>query len=178
VPIDKYTSWKQIDEMRQELKAEKLKRSAAPKRRIILFLGGRQGLFKFLGWVCFGAVVGTLLLALLSISLARSRGEVPHIFGNYIFVVESGSMEPTLKVGTLIYARRPADPNKLKENDIVTFKTTSGTIVTHRIIKVIQDEEGGVRYLTKGDNPLNIIDKEELTPDRVLGVFVRVLWEA
>jgi len=178
MPKDKYTTRIQIEEMRQELKNEKLKRSPARHGSIRAKLGGKKGFLKLLGGALFGIVLGMLILALVSIGLARSRGEVPHILGNYIFVVESGSMEPTLKVGAVIYARKPEDASKLKVNDIVTFKTTTGAIVTHRIIKVISDEDGGVRYLTKGDNPQNAMDKEELTPERVIGVFVTVLWEA
>lgn len=68
------------------------------------------------------------------------------------YTVLSGSMEPNYHVGSLIYVVK-VDPLTLKKWDAITFQTSNGTVVTHRIIAVIPDEEdpGVVRFQTQGD---------------------------
>ncbi len=72
----------------------------------------------------------------------------------------------------MILSRRPADPGELAIDEIVTFKTASGDLVTHRISGVFTGEDGSVSYRTKGDNPLSSPDQELLTPDRIIAVFL------
>ncbi len=56
------------------------------------------------------------------------------------YTVISGSMEPTYHVGSLIYVKK-VDPMTLQEGDPITFYLNDNTIVTHRIIEVITDED-------------------------------------
>jgi signal peptidase len=162
----KYTTPEQIEAMRRELALYKERggRGRGPS-------GGRRVL-KLTGRIVFTAVVALLVYALVSIQTVKSRGEAPEILGLYLFSVESGSMEPTLDIGSVIVSRAVAQPEKLKQNDIVTFKTRAGTVVTHRIVDVRTGADGGVIYRTKGDNPVNSPDEELLTPDRVIALFV------
>jgi signal peptidase len=76
----------------------------------------------------------------------------PRAVGMQVFVVLSGSMEPTYHTGSIIYVK-DVDPMTLQEGDPVTFRAAEDTIVTHRIIEVIPDEENpNNRYFrTKGD---------------------------
>lgn len=157
-----YTTPEQIEAMRRELAQERER----------LLKGPRRNLRAFLGRAAFEALVLLLAIGLISVLRARSRGEIPSVLGLYLFSIESGSMEPTLPVGSVILARAPRDPAALKEGDIVTFRTTGGDIVTHRILAAERDEAGLVRYVTKGDNPVNSPDPEYLTPERVIAVFV------
>ncbi|AFL99163.1 signal peptidase I [Desulfitobacterium dehalogenans ATCC 51507] len=170
----KHTTRQQIEDMRKEIQAKKLKKSDLHNNKNLKVdrLGGRNDLLKALSRMLFGVIVVTLLFSLVSINMAKGRGEVPSIFGYYLFVIESGSMEPTLKVGTVILSHEPRNPERLEKNDIVTFQTLSGAIITHRIIEVLDEGAGSIGYLTKGDNPINVIDQEVLTPERVIGVFI------
>lgn len=124
------------------------------------------------GWLVFSMLVLLLAASIISINITKSRGEIPNIWGFQLFSVESGSMEPTLPVGSLIISRRPENPGEFAGGDIVTFRTLSGFVVTHRIIEVITNPDGTVAYRTKGDNPRNSADQELLTEDRVIGKFV------
>jgi signal peptidase len=175
VPQTKYTTQEQIDEMRKEILLEKQRMNGI---RVSKDSGGdrpakRRAAAKKAGSMIFAAVILLLAANLALVYSARSRGEIPVLMGGFqLFAVESGSMEPTLDVGTLILCRRPRDAGSLKKDDIVTFRTLSGSIVTHRIVEVAVGEDGGAVYRTKGDNPRNSVDPEQLTPDRVLGVFV------
>lgn len=71
------------------------------------------------------------------------------IFGVEIYSVLSGSMEPTYKVGSVIYVK-DVEPNDLKIGDPITFKLTDNTIATHRIIE-IKEENNQKKFYTQGD---------------------------
>ncbi len=68
------------------------------------------------------------------------------------YTVLSGSMESVYPTGSIIYVKA-VDEEKLQENDVITFKMSNGTIATHRIIELVQDENNPhtVLFRTKGD---------------------------
>jgi len=69
-------------------------------------------------------------------------------------VVYSGSMEPTVPVGSLVFTRN-VPSSEVRVGDVVTFQDPyePGRLVTHRIVQVI-DRPAGLAYRTKGDaNP-------------------------
>ena len=67
-----------------------------------------------------------------------------------IYTVLSGSMEPEYKVGSLIYVV-DANIDKLKENDVITFKIDKNVVATHRIVEIGIDEKNNRFFYTKGD---------------------------
>lgn len=170
MPETMYTTEQQIETMRAELRnarqpGKKGGRGGTGSARLALFK-------KIVGQTAFWLAVVFLFYALSLVLLARDRGEIPQVLGYQLYVVESGSMSPTLEVGAVIIARQPKDAAALQVNDIVTFRRTDGAIVTHRIIEVITDQAGRVSYRTKGDNPINSPDAELLAPERVIAKFV------
>ena len=169
----KYTTPEQIEAMRHEIMLQKeLYADSSGQSGGLGLFRQKKRLKKLLGWVVFLVAFSMLVYALIMIQAVKSRGETPQILGFYLFSVESGSMEPTLNVGSIIVCHTVIYTEKLVKNDIVTFKTRNGSVVTHRIIGVRTDENGKVSYQTKGDNPINSPDEEILTPDRVIAVFV------
>ncbi len=169
----KYTTDEQIESMRREIALQKqLSEDGALHGGKFGKLRRKHSGMKILGWVVFAAVVSMLAGAIFMVQAAKSRGEVPGFLGYHLFSIESGSMEPTLKTGSVILCRTSGHPDELGKDTIVTFKTLSGYIVTHRIIEVRTGSDGNVLYGTKGDNPVNSPDKELLSPDRVIAVFV------
>ncbi len=87
-----------------------------------------------------------LILALVGLSIVSLGAKLPFFkkLGINFFAVTSGSMEPTLPVGSLIYSK-PVNVNDLQEGDIITYnlinpQTNQTSIVTHRITKVINEE--------------------------------------
>ncbi|TGE35762.1 signal peptidase I [Desulfosporosinus fructosivorans] len=170
----KYTTQEQIEAMRQEIQREKEKMAGISSGKGPS--GGRlpQGkqAVKTVGGAIFLALCLLIVWSIISIQMTKSRGEIPNVLGFQLFAIESGSMEPTLKIGAVIVSRKPKNPETLKVNDIVTFRTLSNAIVTHRIIEVDVNDEGSKAYRTKGDNPRNSADQELLTSNRVIGVFV------
>ena len=86
---------------------------------------------------------GALLLALVVTAAAR-------LWGYETYVIYGSSMEPTIKVGSLI-AAKPANVDDLQVGDIVVFRSPgNGSTMIHRIVG-IRDDGGQRRFETKGD---------------------------
>lgn len=85
--------------------------------------------------------------------------KIPFLYQNgfRFFAVTSGSMTPTIPVGSLVYVDKYII-GELKEGDVITF-TKEGQVVTHRIFErktssLGQDNQGKiteVSFITKGD---------------------------
>ena len=102
-----------------------------------------------------GIVIGVLLLILIlnvyiMIQVKAKPNSVPSIFGYKPFIVLSGSMETEIYIGDLVFVKN-VDAKSLKENDIIAFRDAENFVVTHRIIKVLEDSEE-LCFQTKGDN--------------------------
>lgn len=91
-----------------------------------------------------------------------------------IFSVNSGSMEPALKLGSLVIVR-PQDVYYV--GDIITYKNRRDPkeTTTHRIVKVNNDPDiGRTTFVTKGD--ANEDEDAGLTlPDQLVGKVVLAL---
>jgi len=88
-----------------------------------------------------------VVVVILALILVGAR-----LFGLQVYSVLSGSMEPEYPVGSLIYVRK-VDYRELKVGDPITYLLDENTVVTHRIIEVLTDEEdpATVRFFTQGD---------------------------
>lgn len=62
------------------------------------------------------------------------------------YVVESGSMEPNIRTGSLSFINTKVKYEDIKEDDVIAFKLPNGNLVTHRVVKITP--EG---FETKGD---------------------------
>ena len=91
------------------------------------------------------------------------------IFRYWIAVVASGSMEPTINVGDVIYIDKSFAKNmeKLKEEDVIVFKI-NGNIYCHRVVEVINNN-GEVFLLTKGDREGQGVDNWTVTKNELVG---------
>lgn len=95
--------------------------------------------------------------------------EIPRIGGISVFNIVSKSMESTINVNDLIVIQKCAE-EKIQKGDIITYKKQDGAIVTHRIIKITQ-ENGHNVYTTKGDNN-EIEDDEKIKHEQVHGKYL------
>ena len=93
---------------------------------------------------------------------------IPSVFGWKPFIVLSGSMEDTIMPGDLILTKE-IDALELKEGDVISFRTNKYTVITHRIINIV-DEEGERKYYTKGDNN-NSADRDPVCNDQIEGIY-------
>jgi signal peptidase len=103
---------------------------------------------------------------------SKASGGEPTFLGNQLKTVLSGSMEPTFKTGSIIAVKPVSETARLKVKDIITFMQQDKTIVTHRIIKVIQQGDQ-VIYQTKGDNNEDP-DTQPVTSQNVVGKYTGI----
>jgi len=110
-----------------------------------------------------GYLAFALSLALLGLLLAVA---VLKFFGYQSFVIYSGSMEPTVKVGSLLVAN-PVAAEDLQVGDVITYRSPGNhTTLTHRIV-VIRGENGERIFTTKGDASSNPDPREVRLAGRV-----------
>lgn len=107
-------------------------------------------------WVSTLVTVMLILAVVLCLYVTiqvMSNGYVS-LAGHTMFRVVTGSMEPTIPTGALLVAKE-CDISAVGLGDIVCFKTRSaeiwGSIVTHRVVEVLQNDAGELLLRTQGD---------------------------
>jgi len=112
-------------------------------------------------------ILSKLVLALTFIVIiAASAISVPKFFGITPFITLSGSMEPGIPTGSVVFI--DTKDKEVHEDDIIAFKSGDGqgATVTHRAVKI--SEDGTIT--TKGDNN-EVEDLTPLNPQNVIGKF-------
>ncbi|MCL2813887.1 MAG: signal peptidase I [Oscillospiraceae bacterium] len=121
-----------------------------------------------------GVVICLLLIPMLIINLTiviksyLNPDKVPDFFGLKPFVVLSGSMEPAILAGDLVFIKT-VDPLTLKTGDIISFKE-GNNIVTHRIVE-LTEKGGEPAFLTRGDAN-NTSDRTPVTYSQLEGIYL------
>ena len=114
-----------------------------------------------------GFVLGALgNLLMLAIVVACIGLAMPRIAGYDGFVVVSGSMEPAIPVGSLVFSKE-VDPADVQVGDVIVFRTAArgDTPITHRVVR---NDRAARQITTKGDAN----EREDVSPvtyDNVVG---------
>lgn len=106
-----------------------------------------------------GAVLGFNIYNANASSLVGNKLPMP--FGYGAAVVLSGSMEPEMSKGDLIFVK---ETNNFEENQVVVFQDNN-SLVVHRIIKIDNDT-----IITKGD--ANNVEDEPININRLKGEVI------
>jgi len=117
----------------------------------------------------FKIIYNIFFVFLILIALLLIISVLP-ITGNFkILTVLSGSMEPAIKMGSVVMIKQAGD---YKINEVITFGKISreDTPTTHRIVD-IKLQEGKPVYITKGDAN-NSPDTKEVLASEVAGKVV------
>lgn len=72
---------------------------------------------------------------------------VPRFFGYQNFAVISGSMEPTMPIGSMVFDKE-RNFEDIKIGDIISYQVNSQTRVTHRVVEIDNQTRS---FITKGD---------------------------
>jgi signal peptidase I len=97
----------------------------------------------------------------------------PAVHGRAL-AIRSGSMEPAIGVGSLAVVM-PQDPSTLAVGDVVTISLSGGTVLTHRIHEIVQQDDRRMFRLRGDANPAP--DPVLATQDQLLGrVVVAIPW--
>lgn len=128
----------------------------------------KRGTAQWISVCC--SMAGTVLLILLVSSCLPLT--VPRLFGLRIYSVVSGSMEPAIPTGSLVYIRE-IDPEDVKAGEVVAFYGTQddAAVITHRVVenRLMMGE-----LITKGDaNPAD--DRTPVDYERLIGRVVRFI---
>lgn len=162
----RYTTREEVEELlRQTLDAGDKKAETAKNGKKV----SRKK--KIIRRIIYALLILTMLALLAKVWHQKLNNETPSMFGYQLYVVETGSMVPTLPIGTNILVRQLRDTDELKVGDVVTY-THGASAVTHRIIELVPGEDGVLRYQTKGDNPDNAIDPWLIERSDVRGIVV------
>jgi len=112
--------------------------------------------------ISWGLLIGFMVMMALT---AMSNSS---ILGKYrSFLVQSGSMEPSIMTGDIIIIK--SSPQYIK-NDVVTFEDDQQRRVTHRIIDIQSDNI----FITKGDANRSS-DRENIAKNQILGKVTLVI---
>lgn len=131
--------------------------------------GGSKAVSIIMGILCIIFIPIILINLTLIVKTYTTPDHIPSIFGIKPVIVLSGSMEPTIKTGDLIFTKE-VDTANLKENDVITYLSGESAI-THRIVGTEQGADGQTAYLTKGDYN-NANDDTAVTAANVEGIYI------
>lgn len=92
-------------------------------------------------------LVGGILLTL--VILLCIPATLPQLFGYQGYAVVSGSMEPAIPTGGLVYVKE-TEPEHIQKEDVIAFYSASdtGAVITHRVVK---NQVVSGQFITKGD---------------------------
>ena len=121
----------------------------------------------------FILIVVLLFAGYVFITVMRTpKEQVPSVFGYSFLQVATGSMEPTIPVGSVIIVRQ-TDAKDVKVGDIITFYSPDPTILnmpnTHRVT-AIRTENDALFFTTRGDAGRED-DPFDVRGDRLIGVY-------
>ena len=126
------------------------------------------------------SALGTVILVVIVLMCIPLT--IPKVAGYQIYTVVSGSMEPAIPTGSLVYVKW-TEPEQIEKGDVIAFYGTDvdGSIITHR---VVSNSSAMGTFITKGDansendmNPIpydNYIGKMKLSVPIAGGVIKAV----
>lgn len=113
----------------------------------------------------FCSLIGTLMLV--AVVAAAVPLTVPQYLGYQVFNVVSGSMEPAIPIGSVIYVKEK-DPVEIEKGDIIAFQSGE-SVIMHRVVdnSVVEGS-----FVTKGDANEGE-DLREVPYANLVGIVVR-----
>lgn len=123
-----------------------------------------------IGNLLFGIIV--IILGVLIFIAAKSKftGQEPSLFNHRLYIVDSGSMSPTINLDSMIIVKE-LRPEEVAVGDIITYYGhNKSSRVTHRVMGI----ENDATFITKGDaNDTN--DPMTLEGKKVIGKVVYII---
>lgn len=113
-------------------------------------------------------VTATLIIAILYFGL---RGTLMLLLNTEtpMMAVVSNSMKPTFERGDLLIVEGVSSPTDVKRGDIIVYYSElQEALIVHRVIEVLVDENGHIKFRTQGDANLGP-DPKLVNPEDVRG---------
>jgi len=84
--------------------------------------------------------------------------------------IATGSMTPNINIGDVVFVQK-VNPADIKLHDIIEYKSKTDNIsIVHRVIE-IEKKQGGLYFITKGDNNISN-DANPVFQDQVVGKVI------
>lgn len=111
----------------------------------------------------------TIMIFLIFITVqSRMAGTEPSLFGNRLYIVDSGSMMPTINVNSLIIVKEKL-AEEIEVGDIITYYGRERVNrITHRVVDKV---DNGEAFITRGDAN-NTDDPNPLGRERLIGKVI------
>lgn len=117
------------------------------------------------------ALIVVFVLCLVFVMVARISGNSPHLFGYRMLRVATDSMEPELKVGSIILVKT-TDPAELQKGDVITYHCEkgplAGQLITHQIAYEPYEKDGTYYFTTRGIKA-GAPDDAEIDDEQIVG---------
>lgn len=103
---------------------------------------------KIISNILFVIFMMIIIFFIFATAQSKLTGQEPSILGHRLYIVESGSMEPAIKMGSMVIVKElPA--SEIKIGDAAIFYTEDREAkVTHRVVDI---EGNGESFITRGD---------------------------
>lgn len=123
---------------------------------------------KLISNILFAIFMLVMVFLIFITAQSRFTGMEPSLFGNRLYVVDSGSMEPTMPVNSLIIVNEKT-PEGIKMGDVLTYYgADTKTRVTHRVVEIGPNNN---YFITQGDAN-NVEDAMPVEREQVIGNVV------
>lgn len=115
-----------------------------------------------------GFIIFMVIMSFLIFIAAQSKfkGTEPSILGHRLYIVDSGSMEPTLPINALIAVRETPEEEVEIGQVLTYYGGDESTRVTHRLVEIGPNRD---YFITKGDAN-NTNDSSTLKGENIIGV--------
>ncbi|MCI2068050.1 MAG: signal peptidase I [Bacilli bacterium] len=139
----------------------------------------RKKIYQEIGDIVFALIISLLCFFIVVVNLAKENNRVPFLFNYSIEYIQTGSMNPTLPIGSVILSKKVDASTEISvgykdsasEGDIITFYNADDVIVTHRAVETYTEGQV-IYYKTKGDNN-NSLDPTPIPRSDVISLFIR-----
>lgn len=128
----------------------------------------KRNKLKVIGNISFAIFMIVMAVLIFITAQSKFTGREPALFNHRIYIVDSGSMSPTINVDSMIIVKE-SEPNEINKGDIITYYGhNKSSRVTHRVIDI---ENNGEFFITRGDaNEVN--DPMPLEGKKLIGKVV------
>lgn len=106
-----------------------------------------------MNWSRILQAVGAIVL-LLAVGVFVVQAFPGLVGADHALTVKSGSMEPTIRTGAVVFVAEQS-PATVEQGNIITFTDDGRNLITHRVHEVHRADTS-VRFITKGDANENV----------------------
>lgn len=129
---------------------------------------------KLFSGIVTGILIVSIILCVTVVAQILTVGYVS-VMGRSVFRVVTGSMEPTIPKGAILFSKEEPVEN-IKIGDIICFRSKSsdmlGQVITHRVVEIFEDGNGNPCLETRGDAN-TVSDGYLVTAENLIG---KVTW--